>query len=263
MKKTSIKKRRPRKSRDAELATDDDLIKARATGGSNQELLSLQLKENFGVPYSFLTEGQWDRIKTLSGLLEHARFEINIALRRYWYARLNQKVSPDTIREIGEARTQVQNVIPLLLELSDNEDLFKGEIVHFDQSAIEQRLEIKRTCERLDRIDTLFANAEARLARGRGGESYGPIYGLIHHLDWILYSELGVTFRRSDLKIPSLAATGSPRELLWAIVKIAHLKITENTLDTVLRDYIKDRGEHDREFNQGLFSVGRKAPRPR
>ena len=245
MKKTKQVKKQPRTP---ERPDENELARAKVFGGYIDPELSSQIEEKFGIPNTFLTEKQWDEISIISGLPLEARFEINIALKRYWYSYWEETVSPETHTEIARVHGLLEDALLSLAQLTKNPDLFKGQIIHFDQSAIEQRIALERTCDTILPALRILSNAQDRLASGRGAKSYGPLYELIHHLDFVFYKCLGTKLRRSDKKIPSPLASGSPKQFVWIVLQAANLQVAESTMDTILRDYIHDRDKHGREY---------------
>jgi hypothetical protein len=216
--------------------------------GSEDAAFESELKKRFEIVYTFLSEEQWEEVSSIAGLPLHARFEVNIALKRYWYAYLNESVSPDTLPEIENVHSSLESALNGLLTLSRNPDLFKGQIIHFDRSAIEQREMLEGTVKSILRAMWLLENAERRLTKGKGARAYGPLYELIHRLDFIMYKCVGGQLKNSDKKIQSPMASGSPKEFVRAILKIAHLQVKDTTVDTMLKRYVNDRDRQGREY---------------
>jgi hypothetical protein len=226
----------------------EDLDKAYVTGGYNNPKISAEIEKKFGIPVPFLTERQWTEIENASGLPVHARFEINIALKRYWYSHLTQKVSPATVPEIKAVVQLLENVGLRLATLAENEDLFKGQIIHFDRSAIDQRENLEGTCASIFNAIGILSNSLSRLKRRRGNPSFGPLYELIHHLDFVLYKCLGEKLENSKKRIPSLSTVGTHQSFVWKVVEVANLKVSSSTVDTVLKNYCNDRDRRRREY---------------
>jgi hypothetical protein len=134
-------KKAPRKPESPE---GNELEISKISGGYNDPELSAEIKERFGIPNTFLTEKQWAKIGPLLGLPVQARFEINIALKRYWYSYREESISPETLPELARVRDLLEKSVFGLADLAKNADLFKGQIVHFDKSAIEQRRELRK-----------------------------------------------------------------------------------------------------------------------
>jgi hypothetical protein len=215
--------------------------------GAGKEI-NKKLKNAFGVPYAFLTEKQWKEIQSKAGLRPSARFELNIALRRYWLERFNTTIDPKARDAVAEARQRLDDALGSLVGLIVNEEVFKGPVAYYQRTPLEQREELEQTCESISRASLILSAAEKRLTRGRGQPSYGPLYDLINHLDFILYASHGICVTRSKNRIPAGAATDTPAEYIWTVLKVADLQVSESTVDTVLRNYITDRDEHDRAF---------------
>jgi hypothetical protein len=90
-----------------EIPSASDLIRAEVSSGvGSGERLNKKLQREFGVPYAFLTEAQWKEIKSKAGFRESARFEINIALRRYWLERLDASIKPEARDQVVEAKSK-------------------------------------------------------------------------------------------------------------------------------------------------------------
>jgi hypothetical protein len=210
--------------------------------------LNEKLKNAFGVPYAFLTEGQWKEIKSKAGLRPSARFELNIALRRYWLERLKNSIAPGASDSVANVRQLLQDALHSLADLIFNEDVFKGPVAYYQRTPLQQRERLEQTCESISRAQVILSAAEKRLTRGRGQPSEGPLYDLINHLDFILYASHGICISRSKNRIPAGGATDTPFEYVWTVVQAANLQVLKNTVDTVLKRYITDRAEHDRSF---------------
>ena len=235
--------------REPVMADETQIMRSKAAGGGS-ELLNQKVKNKFGIPFSFLLDAQWDEIVQITGLHIAARFEINIALRRYWDDRIKLKVDPETIERVVDARDALEKAIDELVPLLDEEELYKGRIIHFEQSAAEQNLRLERCVETMARTEGLLSRVQARLEKSRkpGNEGYGRLYELIHHLDNILHHFLGVNITRSSNRIPSPMASGTSLDFVIAVLQIADLNVTRSTIDTILRDYIKNRAKHGNGF---------------
>lgn len=244
------KSKRPKlPPRTPETASGSDLILAEVHSGvGSGKALNKKLKEAFGVPYAFLTVVQWNEIQSRAALRPSARFEINIALRRYWLERLNTVVAPGLPEAIAKAQSKLTEAFKATAELIGNEDVFKGPVAYYQRSPMQQREVLEKACESISRAQHALSAAEKRLTRGRGQPSYGPLYDLIHHLDFILYASHGICVTRSPSRIPVGTATDTAKEYIWSVIRIANLQVAKSTVDTVLKNYIRDRGEHDRSF---------------
>jgi hypothetical protein len=232
-----------------EIANRRDLARAEITSGIGSGVaLNEKLRNAFGVPYAFLTEEQWKEIKSKAGLRGSARFELNIALRRYWDERLKTSIPPGAQIVIADVKQRLNDAFGSLVELILNEDVFKGPVAYHQRTPLQQREQLEETCESLARAQIILSAAEKRLTRGRGKPSEGPLYDLIHHLDFILYASHAICVTRSKNRIPAGAATDTPLEYVWTVIKVANLQVSKSTVDTVLRNYITDRDEHDRAF---------------
>ncbi len=132
------KQRKRRKSvrRAPENTSDDDRSLAEITSGiGSGRSLNARIEEKFGIPLCFLTEKQWEQVREVSDLPIYARFEINIALRRYWEKRLEKAVDRAKIkRRIRDAIEKVEELISGLSSIALDEDFTKGSIVYFDRS---------------------------------------------------------------------------------------------------------------------------------
>jgi hypothetical protein len=247
--KTKKPKRPKPPARKPATTSEDGLVLAevRSGVGAGNEI-SKKLKNAFGVPYAFLTEEQWEEIQLKAGLRPSARFELNIALRRYWLERLNASIDPKARDAVVEAKQRLNDALESLVGLIVNEAVFKGPVAYHQRTPLQQREELEQTCESISRASIILSSAEKRLTRGRGQPSYGPLYDLINHLDFILYASHGICVTRSKNRIPAGGATDTPAEYIWTVVKVADLQVSESTVDTVLRNYITDRDEHDRAF---------------
>jgi hypothetical protein len=228
--------------------SEEDLINAEIHSGiGSGKGLNEKIQKVFGIPYAFLTEEQWQEIKSKAGLRPSARFELNIALRRYWLGILDKTVSPDTLSAVGEARERLQAAYEALVRVMTNGEFYKGPVAFHERSPLQKRLAMEETCESIFRTQRILTSAVEGLASG-AGPAHGHLYDLIHHLDFILYKTHGVYVSRSANKIPVGGATHSPKEYVQAVVEVANLRVPWSTVDSVLRDYIKDRGSHDRSF---------------
>jgi hypothetical protein len=247
---TVKKSRRPKPPPRTPVTTSAaELIRAEIHSGvgSGKEL-NKRVKNAFGVPYAFLTEGQWKEIQSKADLRPSARFELNIALRRYWLERDKAMIDPDARTAVAEVRKKLDDALGSLVELIFNEDVFKGPVAYHQRTPLQQREQLEETCESISHALIILSDAEKRLTRNRGKPDEGPLYDLIHHLDFILYASHGVCLTRSKNRIPAGGATDTPLEYVWTVIKVANLQVARGTVDTVLRDYITDRDEHDRNF---------------
>jgi hypothetical protein len=232
-----------------EMVSGIDLIQAETSSGvGSGKRLNKKLQNAFGVPYAFLTEAQWKEIQSKAGFRPSARFEINIALRRYWMERFDASIKPEAHAAVVEAKQKLVEALKSIVELIVSEDVFKGPVAYHQRTPLQQRKELEKTCESISRAHTILSAAEKRLTRGRGQPSYGPLYDLIHHLDFILYAQHGIRVTRSKNRIPAAPATDTPSEYIWTVIRVADLQVSKSTIDTVLRNYITDRDEHDRVF---------------
>ena len=232
------------------------MLYAETTSGTGYaKILNAELDQRFGIPLSFLTENQWEKIYLISGLPMHARFEVNIALRRYWIARLEETIAPHTKEDLRKAKAALEASLRALTPLTRNEDIYKGNIVHFETSAMEQTALLEKCMIAQMQTLEMIKNAEDRLKRSRGRPRYGQLYDLIHHLDFVLYTCLGVNVTRSKNRIPSPAAERSSMDYVIAVLEIADRHVTPSTIDTVLKGYITDREKHGREFKLEMAQV--------
>jgi hypothetical protein len=247
---TTKEPKRPKRPPRAPAATTrTELVWAEIHSGvGSGKRLNEKLKDAFGVPYAFLTEGQWREIQSKAGFRHSARFEINIALRRYWLERLETTISDETREAVASAKEKLNEAYEALAELIVNDEFFRGPLQFHQRTPLEQRLELEETCDSISHAQIILSAAAKRLARGPGQPSYGPLYDLIHHLDFILYGQHGICVTRSKNRIPAAPATDTPFEYIWTVIKVADLQVSESTVDTVLRDYITERDEHDRAF---------------
>jgi hypothetical protein len=235
--------------RTPEIPNEHDLWRAQITSGvASGKRLNKKLQDAFGVPYAYLTELQWQEIRSKAGFRHSARFEINIALRRYWLERLDKKISDETRKAVTETTKQLKTAFEALVELILNEEFFKGPAAYHQISPLQQRQELEETCDSISRAQIILSSAAKRLARGPGQPSYGPLYDLIHHLDFILHAQHSIRLTRSSNRIQFGGATDTPLEYIWTVIKVADLQVSKSTVDTVLRDYITERDEHDRHF---------------
>jgi hypothetical protein len=243
-----LKKSKP-PPRSRKLATGIDLVRSETTSGIGAgKHLNEKVKSAFGVPYAFLTEEEWREIQLKAGLRPSARFELNIALRRYWLERLKFSIDPKALDAVAEVKQRLDDAFASLVELILNEDVFKGPVAYHQWTPLQQREQLEETCESISRAQIILSAAEKRLTRSRGKPSEGPLYDLINHLDFILYASHGICVTRSKNRIPAGAATDTPLEYVWTVIKVANLQVSKSTVDTVLRNYITDRDEHDRAF---------------
>ena len=105
------KSKRPKRPARKPVTTSADelvLAEVRSGVGAGKEI-SKKLKSAFGVPYAFLTEEQWKEIQSKAGLRPSARFELNIALRRYWLERSNASIDPKARDAVVEARQRLDD----------------------------------------------------------------------------------------------------------------------------------------------------------
>ncbi|MDA9515065.1 hypothetical protein XI04_18660 [Bradyrhizobium sp. CCBAU 11430] len=241
--------------REPEAMSEDDLVKAQITSGvASGRKLNARLEQALGIPYAYLTEHQWNEIQSKTKFRTSARFELNIALRRYWTERLDKSAAPNAKKEITESRSKLEAARQSLLKLIIQEDVFKGRVAHCQISPLEQRKELEAFCERISGADIILASLEKRHTRGRGQPSYGPVYDLIHHLDYIFYAQHGQRITRSEKRmIRDDPATVTSKHYVWMMMQIADRQIAEATVDTVLRDYIMDRDKHDRPFPKRMI----------
>ena len=234
--------------REPQLVSESELWRSQIRGGiGSRRDLHAQLKEELGIPYAFLTQSQYDAIETKAGLLYSSQFELNVALRRYWTCLREETVSQE-IRDLANlAEEKIEDALEAISKvLNKGEEFFKGPIEFFQHSPLEQTDVLEQTMQKLLSAQKVVWDAQKRLARGRGQPSYGPLYDLIHQLDFILYKSTGKVLTRSKNQIHA-GATDTPFEFVWSVVQIANLKVAKATVDTVLRDYIRDR-KHDRMF---------------
>jgi hypothetical protein len=235
-------------SRPPATTSETDLVWAEIHSGiGSGRGLNEKIQSTFGIPYAFLTEEQWKEIASKAGLRDSAHFELNIALRRYWLGIIDKTISPETLSAVAEARKRLQAAFDALAEVMTNDEFYKGPVAYHQRSPLQQRLALEATCESIYRTQTILAVASERLASGPG-PAYSHLYDLIHHLDFILYKTHGIYVSRSENKIPVGGATHSPKEYVQAVVEAANLNVPWSTVETVLKDYIKDRGSHDRSF---------------
>lgn len=242
------KSKRPKSPpREPEAMSADDLIKAQITSGvGSGRRLNAQLKKELGIPYSFLSDRQWKEIQSKTKFRPSARFELNIALRRYWTERLNTSVTAGAKGAIAESRTKLEAARKSIFDLIQ-EDIFKGPVEFYQSTPLEQRKELEGFCASISRADMILASLEKRHTRGSGRPSYGPLYDLVHHLDFILYTQHGKRVTRSNKRmIRDDPETTTSKQYIWMVIRIADLQVAEATVDTVLKDYIRDRDEHDR-----------------
>src|ERR1700674_4953512 len=95
--------------RKPEYVTGKELILSEVRGGiGSGRGLHEKLRNELGVPYAFLTQGQFEKIQSKAGLSHHAQFELNFALRRYWISCLETNVSPETIPKINLAENALE-----------------------------------------------------------------------------------------------------------------------------------------------------------
>lgn len=244
----SKKKVRKKATRVARRPEGDDVVKASVAGGYNDSKLTAEIEKKFGIPIPFLSEEQWEKVSALSGLPVQARFEINIALKRYWYAHLTQTTSPKTAPEIESVCALLEKSGLRLSALASNQDLFKGQILHFDKSAIEQREILEQTCEQIFRAIGVLENCQRRLKRGRGNPSYGPLYELVHHLDFVFYKCLGQKLANSKKPSPAVSTAVNHQKFISSVLEVANLKVAGSTIDKILKSYVNDRDRSGHEY---------------
>jgi hypothetical protein len=244
------KQKRPKAApRLAKLVEGKELIFSEVRSGvGSGTVLNQELREVLGIPYAFLTQTQFEEIKTAAGLRDSAQFELNHALRRYWRPRLETKVSPETPKSVAEAKTKLEQALSAVDSLIQNREFFNGPIEFFERTPLQQRESLERTCKSIVGALHIVQDAEERLSRGPGNPGYGPLNELIHHLDFILFKTHGVVLTRSKNRIGHGGATDTPLEYVWRVVQIANLQVAKTTVDTVLKNYIKDRDKNDRNF---------------
>jgi hypothetical protein len=237
-----------RESRSPELEEGEALAIAQTAAGYRGNL-ETRLKQEFGIPYAFLTKEQWERIKAKTGLRDTALFEINIALKRYWLTYLDEEYqSPEAKRTVQTAKLALGDALEGLGPVLTHTEIFKAAFQFDRQTPLQQRISIEEAYEAIQKAYFVLDQIEAQQKKKRGDRQYGPLYDLVHHLDFILASQTGVRVSRSKNRIPSGSATDTPAQYVWTVIKVANLKVKESTVDTILRDYIRDRDEHDRAF---------------
>lgn len=240
------------KRREVEALSEDQIRRSKISAGQVSPELTKNIKEKYGIPLAYISDPQWEDVQKLTGLPHSARFEVNIALRRYWDLRIrNQSPNPETIKAIDNARDAIDAALDALIPLmTREEELYKGRIIHFEQSALEQHLQLERCLEVMSRTEKLLSRMQDRLERSKrpGKPGYGPLIELVHHLDYVLYSFKGVNVSRSTNKISKMV-TGSPLDFVRAVLKIADLEVSESTIDTIVRDYVKIRKKGGHEFD--------------
>jgi hypothetical protein len=235
-------------SRAPEIEEGEDLALARTAAGSIGNL-EPRVQQELGIPYAHLTKEQWERIKTKTGLGESALFEINIALKRYWQTYLDEEYrSVGAGQLLDSAKLGLGQALEKLGPVLTHTEIFKAPFKFDQQTPLQQRLSVERAYEAIQHAYFVLEQIQAQQKRNRGDRQYGPLYDLIHHLDFILFSQVGVKVTRSTNRIPSGSATDTPMEYIWTVVSIANLKVAKATVDSMLRDYISDRDEHDRAF---------------
>lgn len=233
-----------------EYVSGKELIRSEVGGGiGSGRGLHEKLRKELGIPYAFLTQSQFEKIKSKAGFTENVRFELNIALRRYWISYLDTNDSAPTRELVDGADEKLEEALGAIAAiLNNNEQFFNGPIAFFHHTPLEQSDILEETMASMMRAQKIIQDAQKRLARGPGQPSYGPLYELIHHLDFILYRSHGIVLSRSKNRIPFNGATNTPFEYVWSVAKVANLKVSKSTVDTVLKNYIRDRDEHDRMF---------------
>jgi hypothetical protein len=232
-----------------EYVSGKDLVFSEVGGGiGSGRNLHEQLRKELGIPYAFLTESQFEKIRSKAGFDRNARFELNIALRRYWVSCLETKVSAETREAVNLAYDKLEEALGAIATILNNREFFNGPIEYFQHTPLEQSDVLEETMANMMRAQKIMQDAQARLARGPGQPSYGPLHELIHHLDFILFKSHGIVVSRSGNRIPHNGATDTPIEYVWSVVKVANLKVAKATVDTVLKNYIRDRDENDRMF---------------
>jgi hypothetical protein len=218
-------------------AEEKELLDAEVAGGAHEELAE-EIDEFLGIPQAFLTDAQWEALRDSIRLSDRIRVEINLALRRYWHTVTNERVSQNTFTQIADVRRKISDLTISLLELADNPDLFKRQIIHFAQSAREQRQTLVDTCTQVDQADTILSLAEERLKTKPDGPSNAALYELVYRLDHILNVHANAVLTRSSKK---KRGTINTRDFVTEVVKAADLKITDQSVHTVIRNYISDR----------------------
>jgi hypothetical protein len=244
--KTPIKRPKP-PPREPQYVSGKELILSEVGGGvGSGRGLNERLRKELGIPYAFLTESQFKEIQSKAGLSRHARYELNIALRRYWISCLETKVSAETRNTVNLAYDKLEEALGAVATILSNKEFFNGPIEHFQHTPLEQSDMLEDTMASMMRAQKIIRDAQTRLSRGPGQPSYGPLYDLIRHLDFIFYESHGIVLKRSGKRIPVNGATDTPLEYVWGVVKVANLKVARSTVDTILANYIHDRDENDR-----------------
>lgn len=226
----------------------DLVLSEAAAGEGRRKAINERVQRELGIPYAFLTESQWSEISKKTGLPHSARFELNIALRRYWQIYLDEKISDTASKRAETTVGQLKGAMQSLSEVLLDGDVFKGSVKFYSRTPLQQRAVLEKACAAMLRACQVLEEAKKRHKRRAGAPSYGPLYDLIHHLDFILFKSVGVKLTRSRNRIPSGASTDTPLEYVWTVIQRANLEVQKSTVDTILRDYLKDRDEHDRHF---------------
>jgi len=214
------------------------LLSEAASGIPLARKTSEDLRRVLGNPFAFVTEAEWAEIQEVSELPVAARFEINAVLRRYWNALIDETIDPN----IGvQLRSTIKSVEALIVDLNTldlHADIAKKttseEIADLDQ--------LTKTCDALADCYHVLARAEERLYRGRGRTGYGPLIPLIGDLDKVLMEFTGSHLTLSSNRMEHGGHT--PEDYVWAVCKIAHLKVTKATIRTRLAEYLRQRDAH-------------------
>lgn len=207
----------------------------------NEEEFEFELRLLFGILRTRLTDAEWDNIKSLSGFEDAARTTIDSALRDYWEGLIHQTVDPETKKDIAKARTLIPRLVVALLELSENPDLFKGRVLYFDKSIAEQREQLMFAAHTLDKADDILGMAEERIEHGPGRKGYGPLQELVSKLDELLFEQHNTTLKRSTNRMSDRSkCTGL--EYVIEIARIAYPTVADATVDTALKEHIKQKG---------------------
>lgn len=208
--------------------------------------LSTELRANFGISKAYLSAKQWQEISYLSGLPKSAGFDVNTALRTFWNSRLGMTNLKGTIDDIKRAQRLLQKTIPVLLELSDNHNIIRRQILHALPVKVDHLAVMRSVALRMHDVDSFLESVREGLSYRSGHPSLGPIYDLIQDLDRLVQRRLGLKLHRSNKIMKAANAHGSPSEFVHAIVKIASPKAADSTIDTVFADYISNRRKVER-----------------
>ncbi len=233
--------------------SDDRWAKSCSGIGSGEEW-NQRVQEALGISLAYLTEPQWKEIQQISRFSRSARFEINIALRRYWDERIknlpnsaSRRAVEETKSKLGESLRAVQEL--LLTKqgpLKKKAALFGGIAANQDQSALDDRLALEGAVLAIQRAVTMLSIAEERIDRPNKA---GPLWDLIHHLDYILWKEHRFYVSRSEKRMFDNPSSGSAQEYIRAVVKVANPDIGA-TVDAELQSYITHRGDINRRAYQ-------------